>query len=280
MRNAATLAMPASPLARPVAMALSSHLVREPCVHAARPARALAGRAAVCSSGAPLLVRRIQPCSASAHGARRDLRVMAVDTGERQALRAEAEAEPASRGVAPDSLTHCSPPTEDADAELEKRLAAFKGTRDWKDVRSEREGKAKSGEAGEKASSIAPVDEASWAGETVFYEGPPSRGDLAVNVLLGVTLLWLARLPPGCGCFRPPGSLPSCLWLPASPPLSSASPHATPNATQPLSLAAVGKALWVYYKVTDKRVSVKSTSPFGGSPTPPGRTVDPPWEAC
>lgn len=35
--------------------------------------------------------------------------------------------------------------------------------------------------------------------------------------------------------------------------------------SQPLSLAAVGRALWVYYKVTDKRVSVKSTSPFGGA---------------
>lgn len=32
---------------------------------------------------------------------------------------------------------------------------------------------------------------------------------------------------------------------------------------QPLSLAAIGRALWVNYKITDKRVSVTSTSPFG-----------------
>ena len=102
---------------------------------------------------------------------------------------------------------------DDADAELEKRLAALgKGTRDWKDVRSEREGKAKGGESTVKASSSAPVDDASWAGETVFFEGPPSRGDLAVNVLLGVTLLWLARP------LASPVGLPPCLWLPPSPP--------------------------------------------------------------
>ena len=61
-----------------------------------------------------------------------------------------------------------------------------------------------------------------WGTEVVFQEGPPARGDLATNVALGFTLLWL-----------------------------------------PLSIAAVGRALWVNYKITDKRVSVTSTSPFG-----------------
>ena len=30
-----------------------------------------------------------------------------------------------------------------------------------------------------------------YTGETVFYEGTPHRGDLAINVALGTTLVWL-----------------------------------------------------------------------------------------
>jgi hypothetical protein len=30
-----------------------------------------------------------------------------------------------------------------------------------------------------------------YTGESVHYEGPPHRGDLAVNMALGTTLLWL-----------------------------------------------------------------------------------------
>lgn len=35
-----------------------------------------------------------------------------------------------------------------------------------------------------------PVD-VEYSGETIFYEGSPHSGDLAVNLLLGVTILWL-----------------------------------------------------------------------------------------
>ena len=91
---------------------------------------------------------------------------------------------------------------------------------------------------------------ADWGEEVVFYEGPPSRGDLAVNVLLGVTLLWLVRAPRR-----------------ERPRLRASHSHATrsltrPATPQPLSLAAVGRAIWVNYKITDKRVSVASTSPL------------------
>merc|ERR1719313_1469505 len=45
--------------------------------------------------------------------------------------------------------------------------------------------KAKATEAGK------PKKVYDYTGETVFYEGKPSAGDLAVNVALGATLLWL-----------------------------------------------------------------------------------------
>jgi len=70
---------------------------------------------------------------------------------------------------------------------------------------------------------MAPED---WEGETVFFEGPPSRGDLATNVALAITVLWI-----------------------------------------PLTLAAVGRALWVRYKFTDKRISITSTSPLNSEQT-------------
>ncbi len=92
------------------------------------------------------------------------------------------------------SRPRARPTAPDADAELEARLAAFKGTKNWKDVRAEREGGAEAGAPATPATPAAPVD---WGTETVFFEGPPSRGDLAVNVLLGFTLLWLARAPLG-----------------------------------------------------------------------------------
>jgi len=83
---------------------------------------------------------------------------------------------------------------------------------------------AKGGAPGQpQPGNMAPED---WAGETVFYEGPPSRGDLAVNVALAATVLWI-----------------------------------------PLTLAAVGRAIWVKYKFTDKRISITSTSPLNSEQT-------------
>ena len=60
-----------------------------------------------------------------------------------------------------------------------------------------------------------------WGAETVFYEGPPARGEVVSNVLMSWTLVWL-----------------------------------------PLTIQAVGRALWLKYKITDKRVSVISESPL------------------
>ena len=57
--------------------------------------------------------------------------------------------------------------------------------------------------------------------ETVHWEGPPHRGDLAINVLLGTTLLWL-----------------------------------------PLTAAAVGRAAFINYRFTDRRLSVSTTAPW------------------
>lgn len=58
----------------------------------------------------------------------------------------------------------------------------------WKEVRAERSEPAEPVAAAPAAPAV--VD---WGTEEVFYEGPPSRGDLLVNVLLGFTLLWLVR---------------------------------------------------------------------------------------
>ena len=66
-----------------------------------------------------------------------------------------------------------------------------------------------------------PLTVLDFADEKVFYDGPPSRGDLASNIVLGATLLWL-----------------------------------------PLTFAAIGRAVWLRYRITDKRISVISTSPL------------------
>jgi hypothetical protein len=51
--------------------------------------------------------------------------------------------------------------------------------------------------------------------EEVFYEGPPHRGDLIINILLGFTII--------------------CL---------------------PLTVGAIVRALWLRYRITDRRISV------------------------
>jgi len=133
----------------------------------------------------------------------------------------------------------------------------------------------------------------------VFQDGPPARGDLATNLLLGATLLWLVRrLAPAASqgaasqaFFALPLSLARRSSVAAlfrvpltSPCLAPAGLRRAPRARrfcalsripltspfQPLSLAAVGRALWVNYKITDKRVSVTSTSPFGGAASAAG----------
>ena len=73
----------------------------------------------------------------------------------------------------------------------------------------------------EKDKKSEPVTILDYADEKVFFDGAPSRGDLAVNILLGATLLWL-----------------------------------------PLTFASIGRAAWLRYRITDKRISVISTSPL------------------
>ena len=70
------------------------------------------------------------------------------------------------------------------DADFEDRLAKLRAAKGTKG-RGQGGTKAKATEAGK------PKKVYDYTGETVFYEGKPSAGDLAVNVALGATLLWL-----------------------------------------------------------------------------------------
>lgn len=63
--------------------------------------------------------------------------------------------------------------------------------------------------------------EKDWGKEEIFLETPPHRGDLAVNIAFGFTLLWL-----------------------------------------PLTAAAIGRAAFVKYKFTNKRISVITSAPW------------------
>lgn len=81
---------------------------------------------------------------------------------------------------------------------------------------------------------------ADWGEEKVFFEGPPSYGDLATNLALGITLLWLVRARPPDVPFM---QLPHRTQLTLSAVCS----------TQPLTLAAIGRSAWVYYKVRQRR---------------------------
>jgi len=114
---------------------------------------------------------------------------------------------------------------EDGDSDFEDRLAKLRAA---KGVTGRGQGGAKAKKREEEASSKAKkiVD---YTNETVFFDSKPSAGDLAVNVALGATLLWL-----------------------------------------PLSIAAVGRYIWVNYKITDKRVSVSNTSPTQSEQTDVG----------
>jgi len=64
-------------------------------------------------------------------------------------------------------------------------------------------------------------DDGNFGSETIYWEGPPHRGDLVSNIALSWTLIWI-----------------------------------------PLTIAAIGRAAWLKYKVTDKRVAIISTSPI------------------
>ena len=103
-------------------------------------------------------------------------------------------------------------PDDDADAALEARLARIRSAGASR--------KRKEATASSTSVSTEPETVLDFRDEKVFFEGPPSRGDLAVNIALGATLLWL-----------------------------------------PLTFAAIGRAAWLRYRITDKRISIISTSP-------------------
>lgn len=100
---------------------------------------------------------------------------------------------------------------------FERRLASLKG-------------KTRPGEGAKAAKRKAKKERGSventydFSNEVVYYEGGPSTGDVATNVALGFTLVWL-----------------------------------------PLTLASIGRKLFLKYKITDKRVNVISESPFAQS---------------
>ena len=73
--------------------------------------------------------------------------------------------------------------------------------------------------SGSKAKEALPVRD--YTDETLYFESGPHMGDLAVNVALGTTLVWL-----------------------------------------PLSIAAVGRAAFVKYRFTDRRLSAITSAPW------------------
>lgn len=104
----------------------------------------------------------------------------------------------------------------DEEAELEKRLERLRTAKGATPYGKSAAEKPKAEVKGKKEK---PVYD--FTGETVYYEGPPHKGDLALNVALGTTLVWL-----------------------------------------PLTFAAIGRAMYMTYKFTDKRMSITSNAPW------------------
>jgi hypothetical protein len=109
---------------------------------------------------------------------------------------------------------------EDTEEDFESRLAALKtakGETPWG------EGAKKSSSS--SSSSTKPVSGSKkvydFSKETLHFESGPHLGDVAVNMVLGATLIWL-----------------------------------------PLSFAAVGRAAFVKYRFTDRRLSTITTAPW------------------
>ncbi len=80
------------------------------------------------------------------------------------------------------------------DDDFEERLAklrAAKGTTGRGQGGTKNKAKEESGEQGAAKKMTVKRKAYDYTGETVFFESRPSAGDLAVNVALGATLLWL-----------------------------------------------------------------------------------------
>lgn len=81
------------------------------------------------------------------------------------------------------------------DAELEARLAKLKAAKgattdaEKREARAARQGASAAGAKPSPAAAAKPQYD--FTGETVYWEGGPSNGDLAFNAALGATLVWL-----------------------------------------------------------------------------------------
>jgi hypothetical protein len=134
-------------------------------------------------------------------------------------------------------------PAADDDAELEARLAKLrkaKGATPYGEGAKQTPRPDKPAAAAAASSSEpAPKKEYDFSNETLFWEGPPARGDLAFNLALSSTLILI-----------------------------------------PVAIGAVGRALFVNYRFTDKRFSVATTAPWKsehGSCLPHAAAGQAPW---
>lgn len=125
----------------------------------------------------------------------------------KEGLRANASSETPPQGA------------EETEEDFEARLAALKRAKGETPYgESAKRGSSSSKEASDRKPARRVYD---YTDETVHFETTPHLGDVAVNVALGATLVWL-----------------------------------------PLSIAAVGRAAFVKYRFTDKRISCITNAPW------------------
>jgi Bacterial PH domain len=117
---------------------------------------------------------------------------------------------------------------EDTEEDFESRLAALKkakGETPWgegaKKTPSSNSSSSSSSKSTATATSSGKKKVYDYSNETLHFESGPHLGDVAVNMVLGATLIWL-----------------------------------------PLSFAAVGRAAFVKYRFTDRRLSTITTAPW------------------
>lgn len=116
-------------------------------------------------------------------------------------------------------VVHASSAEDEDDEDFEARLAALKRAKGETPYGgSSKKADISTSKGGDKKTARKTYD---YTGETVYFETTPHLGDLAVNVALGVTLVWL-----------------------------------------PLSFASVGRAAFVKYRFTDKRISCITSAPW------------------
>ena len=120
------------------------------------------------------------------------------------------------------------PPTtagdDDADAAFEARIAELKKAKGQMPYGESRKAPVDGG-AKKVRTNVTPPKmirpQTDYDGETLRFESGPHPGDATVNVLLGITLVWI-----------------------------------------PLTLSALGRAAFVRYRWTDRRLSVTTTAPW------------------